>query len=77
MASSIVEEDVQNVVVPDDFKCPISGELMSDPVVLSSGQTYDRISIQKQQNDGISETVIILNSLVRDMIFEMVQKARH
>ncbi|WCJ43701.1 U-box domain-containing protein 9 [Euphorbia peplus] len=67
-------KDVQNVVVPDDFKCPISGELMSDPVVLSSGQTYDRISIQKQQNDGISETVIIPNSLVRDMISKWCKK---
>ncbi|XP_065853152.1 U-box domain-containing protein 9-like [Euphorbia lathyris] len=58
-------EDVN--VVPNDFKCPISGELMSDPVVISSGQTYDRVSIQ-ENDDGLSETVIIPNFLVREMI---------
>ncbi|KAF3779885.1 U-box domain-containing protein 19 [Nymphaea thermarum] len=29
----------------EDFRCPISLELMSDPVTLETGQTYDRASI--------------------------------
>ncbi|KAG6549051.1 hypothetical protein Mapa_009494 [Marchantia paleacea] len=33
-------------VVPTYFQCPISLELMSDPVTLSTGHTYDRSSIQ-------------------------------
>ncbi|KAG0468045.1 hypothetical protein HPP92_017373 [Vanilla planifolia] len=33
--------------VPPDFRCPISLELMRDPVVVASGQTYDRDSIAK------------------------------
>ncbi|KAJ6804732.1 putative U-box domain-containing protein 16 [Iris pallida] len=33
------------VSVPADFRCPISLELMKDPVVVASGQTYDRESI--------------------------------
>ncbi|XP_004501958.1 U-box domain-containing protein 38 [Cicer arietinum] len=31
---------------PKEFLCPISGSLMSDPVVTSSGQTFERISVQ-------------------------------
>ncbi|GAB4850495.1 hypothetical protein Ancab_029801 [Ancistrocladus abbreviatus] len=32
--------------IPADFRCPISLDLMRDPVILSSGVTYDRISIE-------------------------------
>lgn len=31
---------------PSDFICPISRTLMSDPVVVQSGQTFERISVQ-------------------------------
>ncbi|KAL4362401.1 hypothetical protein GQ457_04G014060 [Hibiscus cannabinus] len=31
---------------PPEFLCPISGSLMSDPVVIPSGQSFDRISTQ-------------------------------
>ncbi|VFQ91015.1 unnamed protein product [Cuscuta campestris] len=34
-----------DVTVPADFRCPISLDLMRDPVVVSTGQTYDRSSI--------------------------------
>ncbi|KZV55192.1 U-box domain-containing protein 8 [Dorcoceras hygrometricum] len=37
---------------PDDFKCPISLEIMSDPVILSSGHTFDRASIQQWLDAG-------------------------
>ncbi|KAL0300790.1 UNVERIFIED_CONTAM: U-box domain-containing protein 8 [Sesamum radiatum] len=37
---------------PDDFKCPISLEIMSDPVILSSGHTFDRPSIQQWLDAG-------------------------
>ncbi|KAJ0981306.1 hypothetical protein J5N97_009561 [Dioscorea zingiberensis] len=35
------------IAVPEDFRCPISLELMRDPVIVSTGQTYERSSIQK------------------------------
>ena len=38
--------------IPDDFKCPISLEIMSDPVILSSGHTFDRWSIQRWLDSG-------------------------
>lgn len=33
--------------IPNEFKCPISMELMTDPVLCEDGQTYDRRSIQE------------------------------
>ncbi|GMH05377.1 hypothetical protein Nepgr_007217 [Nepenthes gracilis] len=38
--------------LPDDFKCPISLEVMSDPVILSSGHSFDRSSIQRWLDTG-------------------------
>ncbi|KAJ4962611.1 hypothetical protein NE237_022550 [Protea cynaroides] len=34
------------IQIPYHFRCPISLELMSDPVTVSTGQTYDRSSIE-------------------------------
>ncbi|XP_052187918.1 U-box domain-containing protein 9-like [Diospyros lotus] len=70
--------------VPDEFRCPISGELMKDPVVLATGQTYDRPFIQKWLKDGhrtcpqsqqvLSHTVLTPNLLVREMILDWCKK---
>ncbi|KEH31164.1 U-box domain-containing protein 8 isoform X2 [Medicago truncatula] len=38
--------------LPEHFKCPISLEIMSDPVILSSGHTFDRPSIQRWLDEG-------------------------
>lgn len=32
------DEDNDDTVLPEKFKCPISDEMMADPVILSSGQ---------------------------------------
>ncbi|KAK9734833.1 hypothetical protein RND81_04G166100 [Saponaria officinalis] len=37
----------KSLVIPDDFRCPISLELMRDPVIVSTGQTYERSCIEK------------------------------
>ncbi|XP_022730634.1 U-box domain-containing protein 13-like [Durio zibethinus] len=39
-------------VIPDDFRCPISLELMKDPVIVSTGQTYERCCIEKWLEQG-------------------------
>lgn len=41
-------------LTPDDFTCPISLEIMKDPVTLSTGHTYDRASILKWFRAGNS-----------------------
>uniref|UniRef100_A0A0E0K0X7 U-box domain-containing protein n=1 Tax=Oryza punctata TaxID=4537 RepID=A0A0E0K0X7_ORYPU len=38
--------DTAGLQVPWYFRCPISLELMRDPVTVSTGQTYDRTSIE-------------------------------
>ncbi|KAI4329980.1 hypothetical protein MLD38_028298 [Melastoma candidum] len=40
------------IVVPGHFVCPISLEMMKDPVTLSSGIAYDRDSIERWLEDG-------------------------
>nr|CAD1823241.1 unnamed protein product [Ananas comosus var. bracteatus] len=50
------------VDLPEEFRCPISLEVMRDPVILtSSGQTYDRPSIQRWLDSG-SRTCPLTNT---------------
>ena len=37
---------------PDDFLCPITLEVMTDPVILPSGHTFERRSIQQWLDGG-------------------------
>ncbi|XVF30938.1 hypothetical protein REPUB_Repub16aG0102100 [Reevesia pubescens] len=66
-------------VIPKKFKCPLSGQIMTDPVILITGQTYDRPSIQKWLNEAgkcdlsrqvFSHTILTPNCLVRELISE-------
>ncbi|XVE54909.1 hypothetical protein DITRI_Ditri03aG0119900 [Diplodiscus trichospermus] len=42
---------------PAEFLCPISGSLMFDPVVIPSGQSFDRISVQVCLDLGFTPTL--------------------
>ncbi|KAL3573766.1 hypothetical protein D5086_024379 [Populus alba] len=69
---------VDNTVIPEEFICPISKKIMNDPVVLATGQTYDRPFIQRLINEGqrtcpqtqqvISHTFLTPNHLLQEMI---------
>ncbi|XP_058208169.1 U-box domain-containing protein 3 [Rhododendron vialii] len=69
---------VNGVSIPSYFRCPLSLELMLDPVILASGQTYDQASIKKWLDNGISRcpktrqklshTNIITNYTVKALI---------
>ncbi|KAL1805708.1 hypothetical protein ACET3Z_028776 [Daucus carota] len=50
MTSQETEESY--VSVPVDFTCPITLDLMMDPVIICTGQTYDRSSITRWVKDG-------------------------
>ncbi|KAH6814420.1 plant U-box 9 [Perilla frutescens var. frutescens] len=66
--------------VPEEFKCPMSMELMRDPVIIASGQTFDRPFIQKWLKAGnrtcprtqqvLSHTILTPNHLIRAMIVQ-------
>ncbi|KAJ4978365.1 hypothetical protein NE237_009145 [Protea cynaroides] len=70
--------NLKSLVIPDDFRCPISLELMKDPVIVSTGQTYERSCIEKwleaghltcpktQQN--LSSTALTPNYVLRSLI---------
>ncbi|KAI3459958.1 hypothetical protein Pfo_016621 [Paulownia fortunei] len=36
-----------SIAVPNEFLCPITLEIMTDPVIVATGQTYERDSIQQ------------------------------
>ncbi|KAM7250477.1 hypothetical protein ACFE04_022360 [Oxalis oulophora] len=42
------------VPIPADFCCPLSLELMTDPVIVASGQTYERAFIKQWINLGLT-----------------------
>ncbi|XP_028789796.1 E3 ubiquitin-protein ligase PUB23-like [Neltuma alba] len=46
----------ENIEVPPFFLCPISLEIMKDPITVSSGITYDRESIEKWLFSGKNKT---------------------
>ncbi|KAH9607281.1 hypothetical protein KSS87_001466 [Heliosperma pusillum] len=42
------------IPIPPDFCCPLSLELMTDPVIVASGQTYERVYIRKWLDLGLT-----------------------
>uniref|UniRef100_A0A5B6YU55 U-box domain-containing protein n=1 Tax=Davidia involucrata TaxID=16924 RepID=A0A5B6YU55_DAVIN len=77
MPGSLDPLDV-GVQIPYHFRCPISLELMSDPVTVSTGQTYDRASIESWVATGnttcpvtrapLSDFTLIPNHTLRRLI---------
>ncbi|XP_077244343.1 U-box domain-containing protein 5-like [Tasmannia lanceolata] len=65
-------------VPPEEFRCPISSKLMFDPVVIASGQTYERMWIEKWLSEGhdtcpktqkkLSHLSLTPNSCLKDLI---------
>ncbi|KAJ0105091.1 hypothetical protein Patl1_19542 [Pistacia atlantica] len=52
------------LVIPNHFQCPITFELMKDPVTLSSGITYDRDNIETWLGAG-NFTCPVTNQVLR------------
>ncbi|KAL0691586.1 hypothetical protein Bca4012_091265 [Brassica carinata] len=83
-AKSSSLEMLETVSCPEEFRCPLSKELMRDPVVLASGQTYDKLFIQKWLSSGnrtcpktqqvLSHTGLTPNLLISDMISKWCKK---
>lgn len=53
----------KSVSIPPLFRCPISLELMTDPVILSTGISYHRVSIEKWMDDGNNVCPVTLEVL--------------
>ncbi|CAI5471251.1 unnamed protein product [Closterium sp. Yama58-4] len=42
----------QRISVPGDFFCPLSLDIMTDPVIIASGQTFERAEIERWFGEG-------------------------
>ncbi|KAL7090485.1 hypothetical protein ACP275_12G043800 [Erythranthe tilingii] len=72
----------EEMVIPHLFRCPISLDLFKDPVTLSTGQTYDRIFIEKWLSEGnstcpvtmqkLDDSSIVPNHTLRHLIHEWI-----
>ena len=71
-----------------DFVCPISGELMRDPVVAADGNSYERESIQRWlgpplnrrtsplTNAGLEHVMLTPNRTLKKAIEDAVERQR-
>lgn len=57
-------EDQHNIRKPNEFCCPITHEIMADPVIASDGHTYEREAITKWIYDGNSTTSPMTNEVL-------------
>ncbi|KAL0363498.1 UNVERIFIED_CONTAM: U-box domain-containing protein 17 [Sesamum calycinum] len=68
------------ITIPKDFCCPISLDLMQDPVIVSTGQTYERAAIARWMEEGHStcpktgqmlvHTKLVPNRALRNLILQ-------
>ncbi|CAM8967371.1 unnamed protein product [Rhodiola kirilowii] len=73
-----VNVNIKSSEIPDDFRCPISLELMKDPVIVSTGQTYEHSCIEKWLEAGhstcpktqqpLANTTLTPNYVLRSLI---------
>ncbi|KAI0507156.1 hypothetical protein KFK09_013276 [Dendrobium nobile] len=60
---------ITELIIPDHFQCPISLDLMKDPVTAPTGITYDRASVEKWLEMGKSTCPVTNMELtVEDLI---------
>ncbi|CAN4093243.1 unnamed protein product [Withania somnifera] len=45
---------IDGIKIPPYFRCPLSLELMENPVIIASGQTYEKASIRKWLDQGLN-----------------------
>lgn len=64
------------MAIPHLFRCPISLDLFTDPVILSTGQTYDRGSIEKWFAAG-NQTCPVTMQRLNDPIMVSNHNLRH
>uniref|UniRef100_A0A7N1A183 U-box domain-containing protein n=1 Tax=Kalanchoe fedtschenkoi TaxID=63787 RepID=A0A7N1A183_KALFE len=55
----------EELAIPSHFRCPISLDLMKDPVILSTGISYDRESIETWIENGSKTCPITKQALAR------------
>ena len=73
----------KGVEIPKEYLCPITMELMKDPVILEDGQVYEKTAIQRWfvgNNTSpltkklVNKSIIILCHAMRNMIEDFIKK---
>lgn len=71
-------------VPPKEFQCPLSARLMRDPVIIASGQTFERVWIQKWFDEGhdtcpqtktkLDNLSFFSNTILKDLILNWCRR---
>lgn len=87
MASGAKRNRMKGMKIRDEFICPITYELMRDPVVASDGHTYEKAAIEKwlknhkisprsgEPMDSLTIPNINIKKLIQDIINEVCSTA--
>ncbi|KAE8723361.1 U-box domain-containing protein 15 [Hibiscus syriacus] len=77
-------ERSESLVIPHEFLCPITLELMRDPVIIASGQTFERESIQKwfdsnnrtcpKTRENLAHLSLVPNHALKNLITQWREK---
>ncbi|MBA0760272.1 hypothetical protein Gotri_023027 [Gossypium trilobum] len=82
--STRTAQTCQSPLVPHEFVCPITLEIMTDPVIVATGQTYERDSIRKWLNSNhrtcpktgqtLEHLILAPNFALRNLILQWCEK---
>ncbi|KAL1205536.1 U-box domain-containing protein 40 [Cardamine amara subsp. amara] len=61
-SSSSSNNSPSKTEIPSEFLCPISGSLMADPIIVSSGHSYERACVIASKTLGFTPTPLFPNS---------------
>ncbi|XP_076285183.1 WD repeat, SAM and U-box domain-containing protein 1 isoform X2 [Lasioglossum baleicum] len=84
--SNIVEGSIDDTEIPHEFLCPITHEIMKEPVRCSDGFTYERAAINEwflcgkytspMTNKALQDTSFVPNVELRNMIYTFLHGKR-
>lgn len=82
--SSRTLEKLPSFSIPHEYLCPITLEIMTDPVIVATGQTYERESIQKWLDSNhrtcpktgqiLHHLLVVPNYALRNLILQWCEK---
>mmetsp|Transcript_1721 Transcript_1721/g.3990 ORF Transcript_1721/g.3990 Transcript_1721/m.3990 type:complete len:498 (+) Transcript_1721:63-1556(+) len=73
----------EDVEVPEEFNCPLTCDLMTDPVINENGNTYERSAIEEWYalhdtdpltGENVKAKSLVLNRMLRDLIIKFCKK---
>lgn len=78
-------DQFDNIEIPDGFLCPITHEIMREPVTCTDGYTYEKNAISEwfmsgkytspMTNELLSNTDYVFNADLRKQIFEFIENS--